>query len=398
MKILLIGDASNCHRALASGLRRLGCDVVVASAGSGFMNTDRDINIRRPLPGKAGGLLLSMMLNGPLRSRMKGFDIVSCANCNFVDLRPERIRKVFNHLRANNGSVFLTYLGTDLPFIEECLDPASPLRYSEFRQKGQPGPLDIAQPWIIKDWKSAPLADWCNEFYANIDGAVSVLYEYHLAATRRLPPEKIAYGGIPIETDNFTPVDLPSSPSPVRIFLGRHKHRMAVKGTDRFETAIRRAMERNPGKAELVIVENRPYDEYIRLMKSAHIVVDQAYSYTPATNALLSMAYGIPTVSGGEPQFYDFIGQPATPGIIPPATGIDGTGYSPGTPDPLRPVINSPIDTDGMTEMFCDLINHPEYLRATGIASRRFVEAHNEAETVARRFLSFWESRLNRTI
>lgn len=395
MKVLLIGDASNYHQALATGLRRLGCDVVVASAGSGFMQTARDIDLSRPLPGKAGGLALWLKLNGPLRNRLKGFDVVSCSNCGFIDLKPHRTREIFRRLRRDNGAVFLTALGTDRPFIEECLDPGSPLRYSEFRQLGQPGPLTVDHPEIIPAWQSPPLGEWCDEFYAGIDGAVTALYEYHLSVARRLPPEKFAYGGIPIETERYKPVELPANPSPVRIFLGRHRHRMTVKGTDRFEIAIRRALEQNPGKGELIIVENRPYAEYVELMRSAHLIVDQAYSYTPATNALIAMAYGIPTVSGGEPAFYDFIGQPATPGITPPSINPDGTGYTPGDFDPLRPVINSPIDIDGMTAMFSDILRDPSRLRPLGVASRRFVETYNTVDTVARRFLSFWETRLS---
>lgn len=378
MKILLMGDASNYHRALATGLRRLGCDVTVASAGSGFMQTDRDIDLRRPLRGRAGGLALWLKLNGPLRARLKGYDIVSVSGCNFVELKPVRVREIFRRLRRDNGGVYLSALGTDLPYIEECLDPASPLRYNEFRLYDRPGPLAVEQPEIIPAWQTGPLRDWCEEFYQGIDGAVSALYEYHLSVARRLPPEKIAYGGIPVDVEALAPVDIPESPSRVRIFLGRHRHRMAEKGTDRFEVAIRRALERNPGKGELVVVENRPYAEYLSLMRSAHVVVDQAFSYTPATNALLSMAYGIPTVSGGEPEFYDFIGQPATPGVPP------------GGFDPLRPVINSPVDVEGMTGMFDRLLRHPEELRQRGIASREFVRRHNACEVVARRFLDFW--------
>ncbi len=412
MRILLIGDASNFHRTLATGLRQSGCDVTVASAGSGFMKTERDIDLRRPFKGKAGGLALWLRLNGPLRGQLKGFDIVSLSNCIFVDLRPDRVRKIFRRLRRDNGHIFLTALGTDLPYIEECLDPASPLRYNEFRIGDTPAPFALEHPDIIPAWQSSPLRDWCDEFYENIDGAVSALYEYHVALKRRLSPEKIAYGGIPIDLSGLTPVDIPITPAPVRIFLGRHRHRMSEKGTDRFEAAISRAMEMNPGKGELIIVENRPYKEYLSLMRGAHLIVDQAYSYTPATNALLSMAYGIPTVSGGEPAFYDFIENlsshssysryhssdspyPSDCALkVPCPERSDGSGCSLVPFNPLRPVINSPTDIDGMTAMFSHILRHPEILRPIGIASRRFVENNNACKTVAARFLSFWQSKL----
>ncbi|MDE6144766.1 MAG: hypothetical protein K2F96_00645, partial [Muribaculaceae bacterium] len=54
-KILLLGDYSNCHQALSTGLRALGCDVTVASDGTKWMQCDRNVDITRP-DGKLGGL------------------------------------------------------------------------------------------------------------------------------------------------------------------------------------------------------------------------------------------------------------------------------------------------------------------------------------------------------
>ena len=55
MKILFAGDASNMHNCLAQELRRMGHEAVVASDGSRWMDTHRDINLLRR-PGKLGAL------------------------------------------------------------------------------------------------------------------------------------------------------------------------------------------------------------------------------------------------------------------------------------------------------------------------------------------------------
>ncbi len=374
MRILLLGDASNCHRTLATGLRQLGQEVVVASDGTMWMDTERDIDLLRRHSGKLGGLELWWRVKHRLHRKLQGFDVVAIHNPVFLSLKPRRCRYIFDRLKRENRSVFLTSLGTDTPYVEECLDPTSQLSYSEFRHFGQPAPYALKHPETEKAWLAPPLKPHCSHIYSNIDGAVAVLYEYYLAAKRMLPPDKYAYGGIPIDTDAITPVGIPERPGKVRLFLGRHNYRMTIKGTDRLETAARRAIERHPGKAELVIVENRPYKEYIELLKSAHVVIDQAYSYTPATNALLAMANGQCTVSGGEPEYYDFIGE---------------TG-----PGANRPIFNAPIDVDAMTALFEQIITHPQQLRERGLRSREFVVKHNSATTVARRFLTFWQSRL----
>ena len=55
MKILFVGDASNLHKCLAQALRDLGHTAIVASNGSHWMNTHRDINLKRS-PGKIGAV------------------------------------------------------------------------------------------------------------------------------------------------------------------------------------------------------------------------------------------------------------------------------------------------------------------------------------------------------
>ena len=377
MKILLLGDASNCHRTLATGLRNLGHEVVVVSDGTAWMQTERDIDISRRSTGKLGGLSLYLRMLRLCATRLRGFDVVAVHNPIFLKLRPLPVRHIFSLIKRNNRSVFLTALGTDTPYVEECLDPLSPLEYNEFRHYGHRAPYALNHPEIERAWLTDPLRAHCDYIYSGIDGAVSILYEYHLALHRRLPAEKTAYAGIPVDVSSIPFIGVPEKPEKVRIFLGRHSYRQDIKGTDRFETAARRAIERHPGKGELIIVENRPYSDYLQLLSSAHVVLDQAYSYSPATNALLSMSYGQCVVSGGEEDYYRFIGE------------TDASAN--------RPVFNSPVDVEGMTALLEDIITAPPgALRERGMKSREFVEKHHSADIVAGRFLDFWEERLSR--
>lgn len=371
MKILLMGDYSNCHRTLATGLRRLGHDVTVASNGSHWLDTERDIDLSRR-GDKLGGLRLYLDLRYRLHDRLRGYDIVSINNPGFVELRPERTRRLFDRLKRDNRAVFLTAMGSDLPYLDLCEAADSPLKYNEWFIDGRPAPYNLASPGLWEQWHSPELSELHSAVYNGIDGAVSVLYEYDLAIRRALPAGLTAYGGLPIDTRAITPVDIDlGSTDKVRIFLGRHRGRLVEKGTDLLETAARRVVERHPDRAELVIVENRPYREYIELLRSAHIVLDQIYSYTPAINALLAMAYGLNVVSGGEPEYYDFIGERDN-----------------------RPVINAVPELEGLTSILEAAVLDRSMIAERGRRSREFVERHNDCDIVARRFLSFWESRL----
>lgn len=372
LKILFVGDASSYHRTLARGLESLGHTAVVASNGGYWLNTRRDMDTGRRFRGKLGGLDLWLRLNFGLKQRMRGFDVVSIATMNFIELRPHRKTPFFDYLKANNASIFNTALGTDPNYVETCLDPASPLRYNEFKIYGEDSPYLKAHPEICREWLTDEMRALDRHIYENIDGATTVLYENDVAVRRILPAEKIAYTGIPVDTDALSPVELPDRPEKVRLFLGRYRHRLLEKGTDVMEHAARAVVDRYPGRAELVIVENRPYDEYLGLLKSAHVVLDQLYSYTPATNALQAMAYGLNTVSGGAPEFYDFIGERE-----------------------LHPIIHVEPDYESVVRQLESVVLHPETIRPRGLQGREFVVKHNDYRVVARRAADFWTRRLD---
>ena len=268
MRILLIGDYSNMHSQLARTLRSLGHSVTLLSDGSGFQRTDRDIDVSRRLPWKFGGAELYLRCRHMFRKSLHGFDIVAFQHPNFLTLKPVHLQSLLHILRNENDRLFLTAAGTDVNYIRECLDPDSPLRYNEFRIGALPGPSAGA----LRQWMTPEMEAYNDLFYTQIDGAVSALYEYHIALRRILPAGKIHYGGIPVDVDALAPYPFPDPAQGIHLFLGRHAHRRAEKGTDILEQAARDVCRRHSG-VTLEIVENRPYAEYVTLMKNSHIVL-----------------------------------------------------------------------------------------------------------------------------
>lgn len=364
-RILLLADYSNFHTTLAKGLRKLGCDVTVMSDGSFFMDTERDVDITRR-PGKLGGLLFMGRLYGPLHKKMRGYDVVSLRDPAFLDLKPERILPIFKRLVRENKACYLSYISTDIPFLDMLEAKDSPLAYSEWFVDGKPNRLRVHDPQQWYGWHSPQMQRLNEGVYAGLRGAVTALYEYHLSARRKFPEEKIAYGGIPIDVESITPVDF-GVPRKVRIFLGRDYRRKLQKGSDLLEEAAKNVVARNPDKAELVILENRPHKEYMEVMRSCHLLLDQIYSYTPATMALEGMASGLTAVTGAEPEFYEFIGEREN-----------------------FPIVNAPIHLEGLEKCIEKVIQEPSALVENARRSRRFVETHHRMEVVAKRFLDFW--------
>lgn len=372
LRILLMGDASNYHRTLAEGLRRAGHHVVVASDGTAWMNTERDIDLSRKLPGKAGGLLLWMKIQRIKERLFSGFDIVSVTGVCFAPLRPVRLKSMLEHLVAHNRRVFVTMLGTDSRYVETCTSPEAPLRYTEWQVNGRPSPLALMKPEEKAGWLDPGLYNLSGQLYDTTAGAVTALYEYDRVVRTFLPDSKTGYAGIPIDTGSVDYAATDPTGRKVRLLLGRHTARILEKGTEKLLAAAKRVTELHPDKCELQVIENIPYADYLKLLRQADIVLDQIYSYTPATNALLAMAMGKTVVSGGETEYYDFIGEHDN-----------------------RPIINAvPDDDEALFRSIEEAVCNPRRLIDLAPRNREFVIRHNDVDIVARRFLNFWKAHL----
>lgn len=370
MKILLLGDYSNYHACLGRALAREGHQVTVASDGGAWMNTARTISLDRSLPGKAGGLLLFAKMF--FDSRLKGFDIVSLINPSFATLKPERLKIIFDKLKKNNGKIFLGSIGTDKATMDYLQSPDCALRYSEYYSA--PGELYLPNLEVLeKDrlWQQGAIGEFCEYVYDNVAGITTALYEYHLAMQKRFADNDLKYVGIPVETNSQQGCPTHEFSEKLKLFLGRHSYRKKFKGTDRLEVAARRVAEEFPEKCEFILVEDQPYSVYIEKLKCADIVLDQLYSYTPATNALLAMADGKAVVSGGEPEYYEFIGESS-----------------------LRPIINAVPDDEILYHTVRDMVLHREEVLEKAAQGPEFVARHNDSSVVANRHIEFWESKL----
>ncbi|MDE6277184.1 MAG: hypothetical protein K2M06_03665 [Muribaculaceae bacterium] len=373
MRILLLGDASNYHRALSGALVRMGHDVTLASDGGGWMHTGCDIDISRPeIGGRLGGALLWLKMRNLLRRDLRGYDVVQIASPGFAHLRPRRLRAIFDELRRENGSVFLSALGTDAEYVRALTGPRPPLGYSEWNMGERPTAWAKSEASQREIWLSRELTEYTAHFYSHIDGVVSALYEYHKVLEATRPELALAYGGIPIELRVEGCGRKLRSEGPLRIYLAAHKGREAEKGADILFPLVREFAASRPGEVEVLEPANMAFADFLKFLEGVDVLVDQLYSYTPATSALLAMSRGVVAVSGAEPEFGKFIGEEG----------------------PL-PLINaSPSEPEGFLRDLGRLADDSRLLADTGRRAEEFVKRHNSADIVARRFTEFWQSRL----
>ena len=368
MKGLFVGDYSNFHATLAAELRRRGHTAAVVSSGSRCMDTARDIDLSRK-PGILGafGYLGRVFRVWPT---LCDYDIVQIINPNFLHLRPGKIRYFLRELIRQNRHLCLSLAGSDPVTVKGCIEDDL-FRYSEFRIGQEKSPYAKGTPGIEYRWLNGQMGDHCRFVYESCEAAMSALYEYHTAAKPYLG-DKLSYTGIPVDLNRIeeVPFSIPAD-GKVNMLVGIKSEMELFKGTDRLLAAAREVERLHPDRCRVAVARDLPYTEYTDTLRDAHIVLDQLYSYTPATNALETMAMGKVSVSGAEPEYYDFIGEKE-----------------------LHPVVNVVPDDERIVATLSALVTNPEDMMRRASQGREFVRRHNSAAIVADRFITVWNGLL----
>lgn len=364
MKILMLGDYSNLHACLAKELRRRGHEVTVVSDKGIYMNTDADIELRRS-PGRLGAIRYLYNVMGLLPS-WTGYDVVQLINPGFLSLKPGKLKIIYDILRKNNRSVFLTLCGNDHFFVKDCVD-SNLFRFSEFRIGKEKTPLAKCDPDRVTGWLSKGLASYTKYVYDTIDGAMAVLPEYDMSARKHLDPEKLIFTNLPIQIENleFTELNLDG---PVKILIGMRGNMEIQKGTARMLDICRELEAELQGAIKVKAVKNLSLSDYLKELRESHIVIDQLYSYSPATNALQTMALGRISASGGQMEYYEYINEKSQPVFC------------------LSPLEDEALIKERLRRLAAD----KERLRLMSKEGRRLVERHNDIRNIAPLFEAHW--------
>lgn len=381
MKILLMGEYSNVHATLAEGLRKLGHHVTVLSNGDFWKNYPRDIDLVRK-PGKLGGIMYMMKLY-TIVHKLRGYDIVQLINPMFLELKAERIFPIYQYLRKHNKKVILGGFGMDYYWVSVCCKD-KPLRYSDFNI-GNELRTNADALKERKDWLGTEKGRLNQMIAEDCDGIITGLYEYW-ACYQPGFPQKTTFIPFPIkpklitsgngnsytnaENHQVIPLDIPKK---VKLFIGINKSRSEYKGTDIMLKAAQAIAKKYPDKTELLIAENIPFAEYVKMMNGSDAILDQLYSYTPSMNPLEAMARGIICIGGGEPENYEIIHE-----------------------DKLRPIINVLPNYESVYQELEHLVLHPELVPLLKQQSIEYINKHHDYIKVAKRYEAFYQKLLIR--
>jgi hypothetical protein len=353
MKILLLGEFSAFHKNLQDGLQALGHHAVIASAGDDWKNIDRDIDLHYP----------ARTIFGKIRRRfrplekldeMAGFDVVQLMNPFLFYGKFFPSRFFITQIAKRNSKFFMLAAGDDAYFW----------RYGKPAMKY--GPFEDFLKYDIKAesfFMENDAALRFNNYIINKSkGIIPIMYEYAKSYEGQSKLRNVI--PIPINTTKIKYIE--NKPG-AKLVVFHGLNRYGFKGTRHVENAFGLLAKRYPNDLELIIDGNRPLDEYLRLMKSVNVVIDQTSSYSCGVNAVYALAMGKVVMGGAEPESLMSLGIKSTP------------------------VINITPDSASIVSNVQMLIEKKNEFERLGLESRIFAEKVHGHINVAGKYIKTWE-------
>jgi glycosyltransferase involved in cell wall biosynthesis len=356
MKILLLGELSAFHNNLKDGLIELGHDVDLISSGDAWKRIgSSDIKLFSNLRDNKINIIFSIVLQLINIHKLKNYDIVQLISPTiFGGLKYNYNYKLLKVIKNNSKKMFLSSCNTN-NFVYDIKDH---LRYSYFDSHIKYD-LQGENPYIKKT-----LIENNNRVAQLVDGIIPTSYTYAKAyenfhnVLQTLP--------LPINTKKVEHEVQIFKHNKVTIFHGISRE--GFKGSRHIIAAMKRINNFYPDDVEIVIDGKLPLDQYLDRLKDANIVIDQAYSYEYAMNALFAMSMGKVVLSGNEPECKRQLGR-----------------------DDI-PVINILPNEEDIFLKLKELINDRKRIVKLGHLSRKFVEEFHDSKIVAQKYIETWNA------
>jgi len=313
MKILLLGEYSRLHNTLKEGLVSLGHTVVLVGTGDSFKRFPSDIDVSSSLQNnwftkkfivglyKLSGFDLSKKdiyrnLNSIL-PQLTNFDVVQLINEDAFGIYPADEIRFYRRVFSQNDKIFLSGCGEDTYIIDYY--NRKKMRYS------------ILTPFF----NNAKLVDAYKYSFKYLTPPYKKLHQFVRNSIRAVIPSDMDYAipyatydkavamiPNPINIDKITYSKLVITDK-VNIFFGVNLFSFHKKGSGIVLEVLQRIEKEFPEHVNIVIAKNLPYKAYMDKYQSAHIFIDQLYSFDQGFNALEAMARGKCVITGAEREF-----------------------------------------------------------------------------------------------
>jgi len=353
MRILLIGEFSGFFNSLADGLKILGHEVFLANTGDGLRGFYSDYNWRKNRKGYLRKVfsVLDLWYN---KNLLKGFDVVQLI-CPYI-ISPLYFNKIFiQFVLKNNSKVFWSACGTGY-LIDKYWNENSQIKCGvyDFSKKEA---LDNNITLNYEKSKYIEYEEWLVE---NITGIIPVVFEY--AQPFRLHPKNLGTIPFPVNIDKIKYKEN-RVVDKVVFYHGITRPR---KGTKYICEAFDIMQNKYKNEAIFKCNNQLPYDQYIELISSANVIVDQTNSFSSGLNGLISMAQGKILLGGAEQE------------------SITELGYD------SCPIVNITSNINQICESIDFIMDNRDNILKMGAASRMFIDTHHNYIEVAREYIKKW--------
>lgn len=347
MRILLLGEFSGLHHALAKGLRELGHAAQVASAGDGFKDIPADIRIPT-FAGQAGRLVSIWRWAHAYREAMRA-DIVQAINPFYSG--PRAFLWSLARVRAKQDNFFLLSAGSDAVY------------WREGRQRLPYGPFET----LMKTEPKAAV------FFMSESGRRFNLEIARLAAAvvPTAPEYEISYAGfsnvapmIPFPVD-VSSLDYADNRPRQRIVVAHGLNRSA-KGSAIIAEAFDALSTKYPRDLDLRLYERTSRSAFISNLADCNVYVDQLYSQSGGLSALQALACGRVVIGGNE----------------------SDNDY--GQNRNQSPIVNVRPSVDSVVRAVEAVLSQRDRFVELGFQGRRYVESWHHYREVAAKYTEVW--------
>jgi hypothetical protein len=355
IKVLLLGEFSGFYAHLAAGLRSLGHEVTIAAGYDGYKSIRPDIALERQETGRLSQLSSYVLPWAKLR-KLSGFDVVQVVHPFTPNLRFFPNYHFLQIVKRSNGKLFMSAAGSD------------PVYWQIARSRLPYGPFDDYLQYDLQKkqhkFQTGPYLETNKKIAQLCDGIIPIMYDYFVGYRdfenlKELIP-------LPVDKDKIAYQPPDYSKGPLKVFHGLTRY--GFKGTRFVQEAFDRVSNKYPNDIECRIEGKLPLQDYLKLMATQQVIIDQVNSFSTGMNGLFSMAGGKVTLGGSEP-----IANQANYGEE-------------------SPIVNVLPETSQIISKLEMILDRRAELTTMAEEGRRFVETHHCCRKVAQRYLDVWAS------
>ena len=353
MDILLMGEFSGFYKNLKNGLEILGHEVTLFGNGDSWKKIDGATNVLFQKDDsfdylkKLKEYIITPYLN---KSLYTGYDIVQWINpvlfTKYINLI------MFDYIKNNNNRIYLSACGSDYYHCKAYID--GKLKYYAHDES----------PDIINQYTKKWIKYQNTQIAENVNGIIPTSYDYSagyssfntLCPTLPLP---LQLSNLKYKENRFS--------NKIVFFHGLSRE--SFKGTKYIRAAMEKLKDTYPNDVEIIINGKMPYIEYLNLLQSTNVVIDQCKCYGYGMNAIIAMAMGKVVLSGIEEEAKMDLGITETP------------------------IINIRPDIDYIYTQLEGILQNKKDLSQIGYASRKYVERYHDNIRVAQRYVDIWSQK-----